>query len=102
MDFCKQIYHGEENDEGYLVVVVEFTGTRRTDRKSSPECSPEKFTGGTSALDLEQTEWRLEIGFVLLESAREGERRHIYRSRVWKSFKIINFGIFRNSFSVQK
>jgi hypothetical protein len=39
--FFKQIHHGEENDEGYLVVVVVFTGTRRTDRKSSPVSSPE-------------------------------------------------------------
>jgi hypothetical protein len=41
MDFCKQIHHGEENDEGYLVMVMANAGTPWFCRKNSPESSPE-------------------------------------------------------------
>jgi hypothetical protein len=41
MDSRKQIYHGVENDEGCLLVVVAGVGTRRFDRKSSSESSLE-------------------------------------------------------------
>jgi hypothetical protein len=42
MDSRKRIYHGVENDEGcLLVVVVAGVGTRRFGRKSSSESSPE-------------------------------------------------------------
>jgi hypothetical protein len=41
MDSYKRIYHGVENDEGCLLVVVAGVGTRRFDRKSSSESSPE-------------------------------------------------------------
>ena len=66
-------------------------------RKSSPETRSK-----TSAMDLRGYEWRLGKAIVLLESARRGLRRHIYRSRVWKSFRIFNFGILNKSFSVPK
>ena len=41
MDWDKQIYHGEEDDESYLLVGTEFSGTAWFGRKSSPESSPE-------------------------------------------------------------
>ena len=37
MDSCNRIYHGVENEEIYLWVVVVVAGTRRFARKSSPE-----------------------------------------------------------------
>jgi hypothetical protein len=37
MDSRKWIYHGVENDEGCLLVVVAGVGTRRFGRKSSSE-----------------------------------------------------------------
>jgi hypothetical protein len=40
-DSRNRVYRGVENEKGYLVVVVEFAGTRRADRKSSPKSSPE-------------------------------------------------------------
>jgi hypothetical protein len=33
----ERVYHDIENDEGYLVVVMEFAGTRWNDRESSLE-----------------------------------------------------------------
>jgi hypothetical protein len=43
MDSHKRIYHGVENDEGcLLVVVVAGVGTRRFDRKSSSKSSSER------------------------------------------------------------
>jgi hypothetical protein len=42
MDSRKRIYHGVENDKGCLLVVVAGVGTRRFDRKSSSESSPER------------------------------------------------------------
>jgi hypothetical protein len=42
MDSCKWIYHGVENDEGCLLVVVAGVGTRRFGQKSSSESSPER------------------------------------------------------------
>jgi hypothetical protein len=42
MDSRKQIYHGVENDEGCLLVVVAGVGTRRFDRKSSSESLPKR------------------------------------------------------------
>jgi hypothetical protein len=42
MDSRKQIYHGIENDEGCLLVVVADVETRRFDRKSLSESSPER------------------------------------------------------------
>jgi hypothetical protein len=42
MDSHKQIYHGVENDEGRLLVVVAGVGTRRFGWKSSSESSPER------------------------------------------------------------
>jgi hypothetical protein len=42
MDSHKRIYHGVENDEGFLLVVVAGVGTRRFGRKSSSESSPER------------------------------------------------------------
>ena len=40
-DLCKQVYHGEENDEGYLLMVMADAGTPWCCRKSLPESSPE-------------------------------------------------------------
>ena len=37
MDSCNRIYHGVENEEIYLWVVVVVAGTRRFARKSSPD-----------------------------------------------------------------
>jgi hypothetical protein len=42
MDSRKRIYHGVENDEDCLLVVVAGVGTRRFGRKSSSESSPER------------------------------------------------------------
>ena len=73
-----------------LGVVTVSAEDARVGQKTSPNVhhkSSHEARSETSALDLEQTEWRLEIWFVLLEPAREGEWRHIYRSRVWKGFK---------------
>jgi hypothetical protein len=42
IDSRKRIYHGVENDEGYLLVVVAGFETRRFGRKSSSESSPER------------------------------------------------------------
>jgi hypothetical protein len=42
MDSRKRIYHGVENDEGCLLVVVAGVGTRQFGRKSSSESSPER------------------------------------------------------------
>jgi hypothetical protein len=42
MNSHKQIYHGVENDEGYLLVVVASVGKRRFGQKSSSESSPER------------------------------------------------------------
>jgi len=40
-DLCKQVYHGEKNDEGYLLMVMADAGTPWFCRKSLPESSPE-------------------------------------------------------------
>ena len=66
-----------------LGMVTVFAEDAGVGRKSSPETRSE-----TSAMDLRGYGWRLEKAIVLLESARRGLRRHIYRSRVWKSFGI--------------
>jgi hypothetical protein len=42
MDSYKQIYHGAENDESCLLVVVAGVGTRRFGRKSSSKSSSER------------------------------------------------------------
>jgi hypothetical protein len=42
MDSRKQIYHGVENDEGCLLMVVAGVRTRRFGRKNSSESSPER------------------------------------------------------------
>jgi hypothetical protein len=42
MDSRKRIYHGVENDESCLLVVVAGVETRRFDRKSSSESSSER------------------------------------------------------------
>jgi hypothetical protein len=42
MDSRKRIYHGVENDEGCLLVVVAGVGTQRFDQKSSSESSSER------------------------------------------------------------
>jgi hypothetical protein len=36
-DLKERVYHDIENDKGYLVVVMEFSGTRWNDRKRLPE-----------------------------------------------------------------
>jgi hypothetical protein len=41
IDSRKRIYHGVENDEGCILVVVAGVGTRRFGRKCSSESSPE-------------------------------------------------------------
>jgi hypothetical protein len=41
----KRVYHGVENDEGYLAAVTVFTGDEKRDRKSSSNfigSSPER------------------------------------------------------------
>jgi hypothetical protein len=42
MNLRKRVYHGIENDEGCLLVVVAGVGTRRFGRKSSSESLPER------------------------------------------------------------
>jgi hypothetical protein len=42
MDSRKWIYHGVENDEGSLLVVVASVGTRRFGQKSWSQSSPER------------------------------------------------------------
>ena len=58
----------------------------RRGRRSWPEKlnerSLEKFVVATSAIDVGQTDWRLMKPIVLLISAREGERRHVFICRV--------------------
>jgi len=51
MDSIKGIHYGVENDEIYLVVVVD-AGTRRFGQKSSAKSSPETYLWRTSASDL--------------------------------------------------
>ena len=54
-------------------------------------------------MDLRGYEWRLEKAILVLESARRGLRQHIYIGLgLGKVSKIINYGIFRNLFLVQK
>jgi hypothetical protein len=87
MDSCKQIYHGVENDEGCLLVVVVGVGTRRFDRKSSSEVRRNASCRcRTSARGERSYERRLTIRVVLLKPGRRGLRRHIYNHRVWKLF----------------
>jgi hypothetical protein len=90
-DSRKERRAGVEKIEANLRVVTVFAGDDGDGRKSSPNfyrrSSPE-VRSKTSAMDLRGYEWRLEKAIVLLESARRGLRRHIYRSRVWKSFGI--------------
>jgi hypothetical protein len=43
MDSRKRIYHGVENDEGCLLMVVAGVGSGRFGRKSSSESWPEKL-----------------------------------------------------------
>jgi hypothetical protein len=89
MDLCKQIYHGVENDEGYLLVVVADVGMRRFCRKSSSEvrrnascrCRTSARGGGS------YEQW-LAIRVVLLKPRRRGLRWHIYSRKVWKLFRI--------------
>ena len=50
--------------------------------KKLAEHSPEKFAVATSAIDVGQTDWRLAKPIILLRSAREGERRHVFICRV--------------------
>jgi len=42
----------------------------------------EKFAVATSAIDVGQTDWRLAKPIILLRSAREGERWHVFICRV--------------------
>ena len=88
MDSCNRIYHGVENEEIYLRVVVVVAATRRFARKSSPEVRRKPSLFRTSASDLGAYGWRLWKRVVLLEPLCREEHRHIYSPRVWKSFGI--------------
>ena len=88
MDSCNRIYHGVENEEIYLWVVVVVTGTRWFAQKSSPEVRRKPSLFRTSASDLGGYGWRLRKWVVLLKPLRREEHRHIYNPRVWKIFRI--------------
>ena len=70
MDSCEGIYHGIENEEIYLWVVVVVAGRRRFARKSSPEVRWKPSLFRTSASDLGGYGWRLRKRVVLLEPLR--------------------------------
>jgi hypothetical protein len=96
---------GVEDDETNLGMVTVSAGDAGDGRKRSPnvrrKSSPETRSE-TSAMDLRSYERRLGKSVVLLKSARQGLRRHIYRSRVRKVLEFLNFGILNKSFSVSK
>jgi len=105
MDLRNKWRAGVEDDETNLGTVTVSAGDARDGRKHSPnvcwKISPETRSE-TSAIDLWSYERRLRRRVVLLKSAHRGLRRHIYRSRVWKSFGISYFRILNKSFSVPK
>jgi hypothetical protein len=89
MNSRKRIYHGVENDEGCLLVVVAGVGTRRFGRKSLSEVRRNaRCRCRTSASGGGSYERRLAIRVVLLKLGRRGLRRHIYSRKVWKLFGI--------------
>jgi hypothetical protein len=85
MDLQNEWRAGVEDDETHLAAVTVFAEDAGVGRKTSPnlhrKSSPETRSK-TSAMDLRGYERRLGKAIVLLESARRGLRRHIYRSRV--------------------
>ena len=94
MDSCNRIYHGVQNEEIYLWVVVVVAVTRRFARKSSPEVrrKPSLFQASTS--DLGGYGWQLQKRVVLLEPLRREEHRHVFIGRVWVGAKIRVLGLF--------
>ena len=70
MDLCNRIYHGIENEEIYLWVVVVVTVTRRFAWKSSSDVRRKPSLFRTSASDLGGYGWRLRKRVVLLEPLR--------------------------------
>jgi len=91
VDSRKEWRRGVEEIDTNLTVAAVFTGDDGGGRKHSPKVRRKSSPGmrsKTSTMDLRGYEWRLGKAIVLLESARRGLRRHIYRSRVWKSFGI--------------
>jgi hypothetical protein len=85
MDLQNEWRAGVEDDETHLAAVTVFVEDAGVGRKTSPnlhrKSSPETRSK-TSAMDLRGYERRLGKAIILLESARRGLRRHIYRSRV--------------------
>ena len=94
MDSCEGIYHGIENEEIYLWVVVVVAETRWFAWKSSPEVrwKPSRFR--TSASYLGGYGWRLRKRDVLLEPLRREEHRQVFIGRIWVHGKIRVFGLF--------
>ena len=91
VDSPKRMHDDVEEIKTNLAAATVFTRDAGDDRKRSPKVrrksSPETRSK-TSTMDLRGYEWRLGKAIVLLESARRGLRRHIYRSRVWRLFEI--------------
>jgi hypothetical protein len=84
MNLRKRIYHGVENDEGYLLGVVagtqdEMGSSSEVRRNANCRCRTSARGGGSYKR-------RLAIRVVLLKSGRRGLRCHIYSRRVWKLF----------------
>ena len=95
MDSCNRIYHGVENEEIYLWVVVVVIETRWFAQKSSPEVRRKPSLFRTSASDLGGYGWRLRKRVVLLETLCREEHRHIYIVLLFgKVSKFLNFGIY--------
>ena len=94
MDSCNRIYHGVENEENYLWVVVVVVGTRWFARKSSPEVRRKPSLFQTSVSDLGGYGWQLQKRVVLLEPLRREEHRHVFIGRVWVGAKIRVLGLF--------
>ena len=94
MDSCNRIYHGVENEEIYLWVVVVVIETRWFAQKSSPEVRRKPSLFRTSASDLGGYGWRLWKRDVLLEPLRREEHRQVFIGRIWVGEKIRVLGLF--------
>jgi len=84
-DSRKEWRAGVEKIDMNLAVAAVFAEDDGGGRKHSPNVRRKSSPGTrskTSAMDLQGYEWRLGKAIVVLESARRGLRRHIYRSRV--------------------
>ena len=94
MDSCNRIYHGVENEEIYLWVVMVVTGPRRFAQKILPEVHQKPSIFRTSASDLGGYGWRLRKHDVLLEPLSREEHQQVFIGRIWVGGKIRVLGLF--------